>query len=307
MNENRKRLAGILVIVGVLCIGLAAIYMIREQREADRLAAMAASVQAEREAAERTEPSTAAPEPTEPEPTEPEMTEEERRRAELAAAQLAAYGALKEDNEDLFGWLTIEDTVIDYPIMYTPDDPEYYLNRDFDGNDSVSGLPFLDGNTDPEVRGNYLLHGHNMRNKTMFATILNYEDPEYLEEHRYLYFDTMEEVGVYEVVAACRARIRYANEEGFRYYFGTKLDTEEKFNEYVEGVREMAAYDTGFEAAFGDELITLSTCAYHTENGRFFIVAKRIPLEESDRWTEELEGAEGGSVETEEADGSADE
>lgn len=92
------------------------------------------------------------------------------------------YAALKEQNPDFFGWISIEDTKINYPVMHTPDDPEYYLRRDFYGGYSQSGVPFLSASC-YEGCGNYLIYGHNMNNGTMFASLLSYADRDYWEKH----------------------------------------------------------------------------------------------------------------------------
>lgn len=186
-----------------------------------------------------------------------------------------AYAGLHKQNPDLFGWLRIEDTLVDYPVMHTPDDPEYYLHRAFDKTYSSSGVPFLDGNCH-EGGGNYLIYGHNMKSGTMFAGLLSYENPSYWQQHPVIIFDTLYEHCEYEVMAAFYSQI-YAEDEQdvFRYYQYTDLTDKTVFEEYLCGVQNSALYDTGVEANYGDTILTLSTCAYHTENGRFVVVAKK--------------------------------
>ena len=189
---------------------------------------------------------------------------------------LPQYAPLYELNPDFFGWLTIEGADIDYPVMYTPDRPEYYLERAFDGSFSYSGVPFIDEKCPAE--GNfYLIYGHHMQNKTMFGHLPQYADPGFYEEHPVICFDTLYEEREYQVIAAFYSRIYNKEEAGvFRYYEYTDLTDETVFNEYIEQVRAAAIYDTGFSAEYGDELLTLSTCNYHTADGRFVVVAKRI-------------------------------
>ncbi len=292
MRNIRILLAAGLIIFGIVCLGTAASSVIGQNREAESLAALAENKQQEMQESEReTEPVTEAETTTEAvvETTERPKTEEELRREANIAERLAVYEKLDEENEDFYGWLTIPDTVIDYPVMFTPEDPEYYLNRNFEGEKSASGVPFLTGVTNTETTYNYLIHGHNMKNKTMFSTLLKYETEKYYQEHPVIYFDTETEVGEYQVVAACRTRIFRVNEDGFRYYNYVNIETEEQFNEYMDGICDLALYDTGVEVEFGDELITLSTCAYHVENGRFIVVAKKLPVEESGRWDDIVE------------------
>lgn len=190
---------------------------------------------------------------------------------------LRKYDALYESNPDFFGWLQIEDTVIDYPVMYTPQDPEYYLHRDFYGDYSDSGTLFIDGGCRPD--GNYfLIYGHHMNNGSMFGELPKYRDRDYYEDHKTVFFDTRYETRDYEIVAAFYAKIYDKSEEYkyFCYYNYTDLSDEKDFNEYVTNIKAMSVYDTGITPKFGDELIALSTCSYHTDDGRFVVVARRI-------------------------------
>ncbi len=186
-----------------------------------------------------------------------------------------AYVDLYKQNPDLFGWLKIEDTSIDYPVMYTPEEPEYYLHRAFDKTYSSSGVPFLDGNC-YEGGGNYLIYGHNIKRGSMFSVLLSYEEKSFWQKHPVIVFDTLYEHSEYEVIAAFYSRI-YTDDtrEGFRYYQYTDLSDKTVFDKYLSQVQDSALYDTGISASYGDTLLTLSTCAYHTENGRFVVVAKK--------------------------------
>ena len=189
---------------------------------------------------------------------------------------LPEYAELAAQNEDFYGWVYIEDTPIDYPVMYTPEDPEYYLHRAFDRSYSFSGVPFMGGSCF-EGCVNPILYGHDMRNGTMFAALLKYADEAFWMEHPVVQFDTLYEHGTYEVMAAFRSRVYKASEKGvFRYYDYYDLTDPELFDEYVEQVQKAALYDTGITAEYGDELRTMSTCAYHTDDGRFVIVARRV-------------------------------
>lgn len=187
---------------------------------------------------------------------------------------LRKYLALYQRNQDLFGWLEIEGTRINYPVMYTPEDQEYYLRRAFDGSDSNGGTLFLDARY--SENGNlYLIYGHKMRNKTMFGTLTSYSEESYFEKHPVILFDTLYGEGEYEVVAAFYSEIYDEGEEGFRYYEYGTLDSEERFAEFWGGVAAAALYDTGNTLTYGDTVLMLSTCSYHTENGRFVVVARK--------------------------------
>ena len=194
---------------------------------------------------------------------------------------LPAYASLYAQNPDLFGWIEIEGTKVNYPVMHTPEDPEVYLHKAFDGSYSFSGVPFMDGGCYLDC-GNYIVYGHNMKNGTMFASILSYAQQDYWREHPVVRFDTLYERGTYEVVAALYSRAYSADEKGvFRYYSYRDLSDPEVFEEYVAQVRSAALYDTGLEVTYGDQLLTLSTCEYSAEDGRFVVVARKLHTTDS--------------------------
>lgn len=206
-------------------------------------------------------------------PVETELTEPDLKTEPVPLPQ---YAPLVEMNHDFFGWLSIEGTEIDYPVMYTPDETEYYLRRAFDGSYSGSGVLFLDGNCAAD--GNYyLIYGHHMKNETMFGQLPRYANKDFWEDHPVIRLDTLYEQREYIVIAAFLSRIYDKNEQGvFRYYEYFDLSDEAIFGEYVQQVKAAALYDTGITAEYGDELLVLSTCNYHTANGRFVVVAKRV-------------------------------
>lgn len=203
---------------------------------------------------------------------------------------------LYAQNNDLVGWIQIKDTKIDYPVMQTPDDPEFYLHRDFKGEYSASGTPFLDGVSavkprDAVINGeqyhldttwNWLIYGHNMKFGTMFHDLQEYDSQEFWENHKTFTFDVYDpetgktDNGVYEIFAASRSQIRTEDSEAFKYYQYAGYSDEETFYEYINGVMAESSYDTGIEPQFGDQLVTLSTCAYHTNEGRMYIVGRRV-------------------------------
>lgn len=185
------------------------------------------------------------------------------------------FAVLKEKNPDFFGWISIEGTKLDYPVMHTPGDPEYYLRRDFDGKDSQSGVPFLSASC-YEGCGNYLIYGHNMKNGSMFATLLSYAHRDFWEQHPVVRFDTLSGSGEYEILAAFYSEAYPQDAQGvFRYYQYTDLSDPDVFAEYMEQVQSAALYETGITAEYGDSLLSLSTCSYHTKNGRFVVVARK--------------------------------
>lgn len=192
---------------------------------------------------------------------------------------IGEYAELYKANSDIIGWVKIDDTKIDYPIMQTKNDPEHYLHLDFDEEYAASGTPFMDAGSDIFVpTSNFLIYGHNMKNGTMFHDLLKYENKDFYEAHKTFKFDTIYKggQGEYQVIAAAYTKIYPKDSTKFKYYQHAGITTEAEFNEYVSGVKALSVYDTGVTAEYGDQLVTLSTCAYHTDDGRFFVVAKRV-------------------------------
>ena len=187
------------------------------------------------------------------------------------------FEELYRQNHDFIGWLTIDGMVIDYPVMQTPDDEEYYLHRDFDGEYSRAGTPFIDTASDVKTPGdNIIIYGHHMQTGKMFHDLEDYEDEAFYSEHKYITFDTIYGNGTYEVIAAFRTQIYPVDYTGFKYYEFFNASTKEEYDSYVSNCKSLTGYNIPVTAAYGDSLITLSTCAYHTENGRFVVVAKKI-------------------------------
>lgn len=194
---------------------------------------------------------------------------------------IGKYVKLYKKNQDMIGWVTIDDTHINYPVMQTQKEPEFYLRRNFDKEYSVSGVPFMDASSNIfKPTRNWLIYGHHMKDGTMFHDLLEYADQEFYQEHKTIKFDTIYKggQGEYEIIAAFYSQIYDEDKDIFKYYTYAGITNEEQFNEYVEGVKDLSVYDTGVDAEYGEQLITLSTCSYHVADklGRFAVVAKRV-------------------------------
>ena len=185
--------------------------------------------------------------------------------------------ALHKKNSDIVGWIQIKGTVIDYPVMQTPSVPEYYLRRNFEKKTTIAGTPFVDAGSDMKLpSGNFLIYGHNLKNGNMFHTIVSYEDKDFYEAHKIINFDTLKGKGRYKVVAAFRSQIYSKKSKQFKYYAYANITDKEQYDKYVANVKALSAVNTGITPHYGQQLITLSTCAYHTENGRFAVVAVKV-------------------------------
>lgn len=210
----------------------------------------------------QTEPSSSAPDATEPAETEPPQP-------------LPEYIEVSALNPHMVGWIQIEGTKLDYPVMQTPDDPEYYLHKDFYGNYSSHGCIFTEEHCSIEpASDNITLYGHNMKDGSMFGSLRNYRSKSYWEDHRYIYFDTLYERHTYEIFAVFTTVATKGT--GFAYHQFMDAEDQAEFDEYVSDCLAASLYDTGITAQYGDKLITLSTCEYSQKNGRLVVVAKRI-------------------------------
>ena len=221
------------------------------------------------------------------------------------------------ENNHTVGWIEVEGTKIDYPVMQTGNatsepDPEFYLHHDFNKESAASGTPFVDevsiiekatvlrdagdaggvpvgnGYAVDYSTWNWLIYGHHMKFGTMFHDLLEFESKDFWKNHKTFEFDrivlgekdgelTVSEVDEeYEIIAAGYSQIYPKDSDAFKYYEYAGWFDEESFNDFIAGIKAEACYDTGVTAEYGDQLVTMSTCAYQTEDGRFYVVGKRI-------------------------------
>lgn len=181
--------------------------------------------------------------------------------------------ALHEKNPDCVAWITIEGTVIDYPVMYRPSQKNYYLHRDFNGNHASAGALFIAENCDPDDSDNVIIYGHHMNSGKMFAALNKYKKQSYYEEHKRIVYETLNGQETYEVMFAFTTPVYTGHD--FEYYAFSKANSAEEYDAYISACRERALYDTGVTAQYGDKLLTLSTCEYSQKNGRMVVVARK--------------------------------
>lgn len=187
------------------------------------------------------------------------------------------YAKIYEQNSDLVGWLEIPGTEINYPVMLNPDTADYYLYRNFSGEESRHGCLFAQEQSDPLAPSdNITIYGHNMKDGSMFAGLMDYKKEDFYKSHKTIVFDTVHEEHTYEIVSVFVTTVSIG--EGFHYYKFINAANEEEFNTFVTKCKKLSLYDTGVSAEYGDKLISLSTCEYNYEpvNGRLVVVAKRI-------------------------------
>ena len=262
----KKTLFTVTVLLLVAAFGISAFmvgnYLLDGKKQAERmddLSQLVSDAQTETTAEATTEGTTEATEPKET--TEPGM--------------LPGYKDIYEQNNDTVGWIKMEGTKINYPVLQTPDDPNYYLYRDFDKKESKRGSIYAWGEADiNKPSDNITLFGHHMADGSMFAALNNYTSKDAWDKNNLIFFDTLNEYHTYKIFAVFKTSANVG--EGFSYHKFVDAANEEEFNEFVSTCKKLAFYDTGITPVYGDKLICLSTCEYTLDNGRLVVCAVRI-------------------------------
>jgi len=194
---------------------------------------------------------------------------------EKPVSRTEQYERLHEENPDFAGWVWIEGTRIDYPVMHTPDRPDYYLKRNFQKEYSAYGVPYIAENCSMDgTCDNVIIYGHHMNDGSMFAGLMNYAKKSFYETHKVIQFDTLQEAIYYEVIAVFKTTVY--GEDSFPFYEFVKAETESEFDSYISECKRNSLYEIDETAVYGEKLLTLSTCEYSRKNGRMVVVAKRI-------------------------------
>lgn len=180
---------------------------------------------------------------------------------------------LYEENKDIVGWLKIDNTTINYPIMQNINDPNYYLRRDFYKNYSSYGTPYMakqcNLNSD-----NIVIYGHHMKNNKMFGELEKYKSKDFYNNHKIITFTTLEKEHSYEIFAVFKTTVYTKNT--FRYYENINFENKKMYNDFINICKDKSLYQTGIEIKDKEKLITLSTCEYSNKNSRLVIVARKI-------------------------------
>ena len=267
-------LIAVLILIIVACSALISIKLItdaRDKGEYDELQELRPSV---------TRPSMNLedrPSATEPDETLPEQTDPTAPTTipNIDDTILFEYQALYEINRDMVGWIQIEDTAINYPVVQTPKEPNFYLRKNFYKEKATCGTIYVREACDVNLPSdNVTVYGHNMRNGTMFADLHKYEKKAFWENHRYVNFDTLHEYRTYEIFAIFKTTADLT--KGFTYHIYDTFATEKAFNEYVSTCKNLSLYDTGIIPDFGDKLLTLSTCDKSISDGRLVVVCRLV-------------------------------
>ncbi len=187
---------------------------------------------------------------------------------------LEEYQRLSGINQDLAGWVTVEGTGIDYPVLQDKENSEYYLSHNFFRKEERAGAVFLDGNACiyPKDK-NIVLYGHNMSDGSMFGSLKKYRDKSFWQKHSVFEFDTLYEKSRYQIVAVLVVDI--AKTESFCYYGFYNYD-EEGFDKCMDFIEKNRLYDTGYQPIYGDSFVMLSTCNGSVKDSRLVVVGVEI-------------------------------
>ena len=238
----------------------------QQEEEYDELAGLVAQVRP-------LTPTPADPDSTDPAAQDPWITINDPETGEPVQI-LPEYAQLYTMNNDLVGWIQIPDTKINYPVVQTPDDPNYYLKRNFQKKRNGHGCIYANEECDVATSDNVTLYGHHMNDGSMFATLNKYKKKSFWESHPIVVFDTLTQRQTYEIFAVFVTSASVG--KGFRYHTFVNAENQQEYDDFVAKCKKLSKYDTGITPQYGQRLITLSTCEYSQTNGRLVVVARLI-------------------------------
>ena len=189
---------------------------------------------------------------------------------------------LRKINSEICGWIKIEDTNIDYPVLYRPGDTDFYLTHDYKKESSRYGSITVDSRCKDGVKSrNVILHGHHMKDGQMFADLLKFENVEFCKKHPVIQFDTLENEGKWKVFAIFKTNTLSEHGGIFDYYI-TNFISKSEFNQYIKEVKRRSLIDFPADVKYTDQLLTLSTCSYERKDFRTVVMARRLRRNESE-------------------------
>ena len=180
--------------------------------------------------------------------------------------------SLYEQNKDIIAWIRINNSNINYPIMQTKNNPNFYLRKNFYKEYSYYGTPYLSEQCNINTSDNLIVYGHHIKNSKMFGELENYKRQEYYNNHKIVNIYTLNDKRKYEIIHIFKTIIN----KDFDYYNYINFNDESEFNTFKNKCEKLAFFNTQIECNYKDKFITLSTCDYTSENARLVIVAKMI-------------------------------
>lgn len=195
-------------------------------------------------------------------------TKDEQEETNIDLQQLHAI------NNDFVGWIKIDDTSINYPVMQSINNPNYYLNRDFYKKYSSYGTPYISEQCNINISDNLIIYGHHMKNEKMFGALENYKLKDFYEAHKIIDFITLEGKEKYEIFAVFKTVVY--SQQDFKYYEFINFNSENELDIFVKKCKELSLYETNVKPKYEDKLVTLSTCEYSNKNGRLVVIARKV-------------------------------
>lgn len=185
-------------------------------------------------------------------------------------------------NSDIKGWIKIDNTPINYPVLQSAQtDSTYYLHRNYKKNSSGFGSIFLDSLCDiSKPSKNLILYGHNMRDGSMFGNLLKYDNLDFYKERPVIMFDTLDEQGDWKIISVFKTNTLEEQGELFNYLM-IDFSNDKDFLDFVYNVKIRSLIDTPVDIGKNDRLITLSTCSYELKDFRTVVVARKVREGES--------------------------
>lgn len=193
---------------------------------------------------------------------------------------LSSFDTLYDQNSDIKGWITIPNTVINYPVVQTHDN-SYYLSKGFNKTDDNHGTLFLDyrDNINP-MSQNLIIYGHEMKDGQMFHSIRDYEKVSFYNSSPIITFNTLYRNDKWKVFAAFIANTLPPKGYVFDYLI-TDFNSSKDFRSFIDEVNARSLIKTSVDVKPGDTLLTLSTCTYEFPEARFVVMARRVREGES--------------------------
>jgi len=181
----------------------------------------------------------------------------------------SGFESLLEQNDDVVGWITVDGTQIDYPILQGETN-ETYLRHNFYGEESRAGSIFLDYRNDIDSLGyNTIVYGHRMKDGSMFQHLTKFSNKDFFDEHRTFTFDTLYESYEGEIFAVYKTMTNFN-------YIQTEFDNDSEFDMFLMEIMKRSEHTADVDLTDADKIITLSTCDYQLDklDGRLVVHAK---------------------------------
>ncbi len=181
---------------------------------------------------------------------------------------------LKIQNPDIYAWITVSDTLVDYPVLQSPTDDSFYLNHNIDGSYGSPGCIYTEAtyNSKDFDDRNTVLYGHNMDDRTMFGTLHYFDDPDFALTDKYIYIYTENDIFVYLIFGAYEYSNKhlmwsydYSDDAVFKGYLDEIFSIEDEYGG-VNNIRDDIELDVD------DKIITLSTCSTGRSDDRRYLV-----------------------------------